>query len=63
MNRRWHVPRPHPLTVRFGKPLAFPRAWREVSIPRALRQEATRRIMAEIAGLLPDAESPAAQRA
>lgn len=35
----------------------------EVRIPRALRQDVTRRIMGDIAGLLLDADSPAAQRA
>lgn len=50
--RRWHVPRPYPLSVRFGSPLSFGRFRREVTIPRALREEVTRRVMAEIALLL-----------
>lgn len=55
--RPWHVPRPHPLRVRFGHPLAFPGIRRETPIRRTLRQEVTRRIMAEIALLLADAGS------
>src|SRR3972149_5653351 len=50
--RRWHLPRPYPLTVRFGRTLSFARIRREARIPRALRQEVTRRIMGEIAHLL-----------
>jgi 1-acyl-sn-glycerol-3-phosphate acyltransferase len=61
--RRWHLPRPYPLTVRFGRPLSFAGVRREARIPRALRQEVTRRIMAEIAHLLLDAGAPAQQRA
>lgn len=61
--RRWHLPRPYPLTVRFGRPLSFARIRREARIPRALRQEVTRRIMGEIAHLLLDAGAPAQQRA
>jgi hypothetical protein len=63
VDRRWHLPRPYPLTVRFGTPLVVTRVRSEVRIPRALRQEVTRRIMGDIAGLLLDADSPAAQRA
>ena len=63
VDRRWHLPRPYPLTVRFGTPLVFTRVRSEVRIPRTLRQEVTRRIMGDIAGLLLDADSPAAQRA
>lgn len=50
--RPWHVPRPYPLSVRFGAPLTFARFRREATIPRALREEVTRRIMAEIARVL-----------
>ena len=61
--RRWHLPRPYPLTVRFGRPLSFARIRREARIPRTLRQEVTRRIMGEIAHLLLGAGAPAQQRA
>lgn len=63
LGRGWHLPRPHPLTIRFGRPLSFARFRQEAGIPRALRQEVTRRIMGEIAHLLLDADSPAQQRA
>ena len=58
--RRWHVPRPHPLSVRFGEPLSFARVRREMRIQRALRKEVTRRIMGEIAFLLFDTGPPSA---
>ncbi len=54
-----HVPRPYPLTVKFGQPLSFGRARREVRIQRALREEVTHRVMGEIALLLCDGGSPA----
>ncbi|MBI4588512.1 MAG: 1-acyl-sn-glycerol-3-phosphate acyltransferase [Candidatus Rokubacteria bacterium] len=58
--RRWHMPRPHPLTVRFGLPMYFEKVGAEVRIPRALREEGARRIMAEIARLLAKNRSQAA---
>src|SRR5713226_2165243 len=57
--RRFYVPRRHPLSVRFGAPLVFDRP-RHRPIARAEREEVTRRIMSEIAGLLHPASEPAA---
>jgi 1-acyl-sn-glycerol-3-phosphate acyltransferase len=57
--RRLHVPRRHPLSVRFGEPLTFGRS-RHRPIARAEREEITRRIMSEIAALLSTAAEPAA---
>jgi len=52
-----HLPRPHPLRVRFGDPLCFGRYRRERRVSQPIREEVTRRIMAEIARLLePEAE-------
>jgi 1-acyl-sn-glycerol-3-phosphate acyltransferase len=51
VGRRFHVPRRHPLSVRFGAPMHFGRA-RHQRVPRAEREELTRRIMDEIAILL-----------
>ncbi len=61
--RRWHVPRPYPLSVRFGRPTYFGKALPGVRIPRALREEVTRRIMGEISRLLLEAGSPAVRGA
>jgi 1-acyl-sn-glycerol-3-phosphate acyltransferase len=58
--RPGHVPRPYPLTVRFGPPLSFGGARREVRIQRALREEVTRRVMGEIASLLRNGGPPSA---
>jgi len=57
--RRFYVPRRRPLSVRFGAPLVFDRP-RHRPIARAEREEVTRRIMSEIAGLLQPASEPAA---
>ena len=57
--RRFYVPRRRPLSVRFGAPLVFDRP-RHRPIARAEREEVTRRIMSEIAGLLHPASEPAA---
>ena len=57
--RRFYVPRRRPLSVRFGAPLVFDRP-RHRPIGRAEREEITRRIMSEIAGLLRPASEPAA---
>jgi 1-acyl-sn-glycerol-3-phosphate acyltransferase len=51
VGRRFYVPRRHPLSVRFGTPMHFGRA-RHHRVPRAEREELTRRIMNEIAILL-----------
>jgi 1-acyl-sn-glycerol-3-phosphate acyltransferase len=49
--RRLHIPRRHPLRVRFGPPLRF--AWpRDRRARHALRGDVTRHIMDEIAALL-----------
>lgn len=48
----FHLPRPHPMKVRFGDLLYFGRYKRERRVPQPIREEVTRRIMAEIAGLL-----------
>ncbi|MBI3625297.1 MAG: 1-acyl-sn-glycerol-3-phosphate acyltransferase [Candidatus Rokubacteria bacterium] len=58
--RPWRVPRRYPLTVRFGPPLSFGRARREVRIQRALREEVTHRVMGEIASLLRNGGPPSA---
>jgi 1-acyl-sn-glycerol-3-phosphate acyltransferase len=50
-----YIPRPCPLTVRFGPPLSFGRYRRERKVPRPVRDEVTHRIMAEIALLLGEA--------
>jgi len=50
--RFFHVPRPYPLSARFGKPLEFGRIRRGMKVTRDLREEVTRRIMGEIAALL-----------
>ncbi len=52
--RPLHIPRPYPLWARFGKPLQFGRVRRGMKVPRAIREEVTRRIMGEIATLLSD---------
>jgi len=53
----FYLPRPHPLKVRFGEPLYFGRYRRERRVTQPVREEVTRRIMAEIARLLePEAE-------
>jgi 1-acyl-sn-glycerol-3-phosphate acyltransferase len=57
--RRFYLPRRHPLSVRFGEPLHFGRRGNR-SISRTDREEATRRIMSEIAALLSPASEPAA---
>jgi 1-acyl-sn-glycerol-3-phosphate acyltransferase len=57
--RRFYLPRRHPLSVRFGAPLAFGRP-RLRPIARPEREEITRRIMSEIAALLATASEPAA---
>src|SRR5262245_57570712 len=57
--RPLHLPRRHPLSVRFGPPLDLC-GGRRRGHTQADRQEATRRIMAEIAALLGD--GPAGRR-
>jgi 1-acyl-sn-glycerol-3-phosphate acyltransferase len=48
--RRWYVPRRCPLAVRFGPARRFPR---DGAPHRELRAQVTRRIMDDIAALLP----------
>ena len=48
--RRWHVPRRRPLAVRFGAPRRFPP---DGTPHRDMRAAVTRRIMDDIAALLP----------
>lgn len=48
--RRFHIPRAHPLRVRFGPPRRFAEA--HGASPREARREVTARIMADIAALL-----------
>jgi 1-acyl-sn-glycerol-3-phosphate acyltransferase len=57
--RRFYVPRAHPLSVRFGTPMHFGRL-RHRRVSRTERDEVTRRIMGEIAALLPSERAPAA---
>ncbi len=57
--RRMHLPRRHPLSVRFGPPLDFA-SGRRRGPTHGDRREVTRRIMAEIAALLE--QEPAAHR-
>ncbi len=62
--RRLHLPRRHPLSVRFGPPMRFA-APRGRPVGRADRAEVTRRIMGEIARLLeagPDVAPASADR-
>lgn len=49
--RRFYLPRPHPLSVRFGSPLHFGPGGAARPSPEA-REAATRRVMDEIAALL-----------
>jgi hypothetical protein len=50
VNRRAHVPRRHPLSVRFGPPRRFAS---DGDGHRSTRERVTRRIMDDIAALLP----------
>lgn len=50
VDRRFYVPRRHPLVVRFGPARRFATA--AFMTPRVARREVTERIMADIAGLL-----------
>lgn len=50
--RRWYIPRPVPIRLRFGRPLTFTRPGRRRP-NQAVREHVTRRIMAEIAAMLP----------
>jgi 1-acyl-sn-glycerol-3-phosphate acyltransferase len=56
--RRFHVPRRHPLSVRFGPPIHCGRA-RNRRVTRADREELTGLIMGEIAALLAVGRGPA----
>jgi 1-acyl-sn-glycerol-3-phosphate acyltransferase len=58
--RRFYVPRRQPLSVRFGPPLSFGPSWRRLR--HGDRDEAARRIMAEIATLLEEVPAPGARR-
>lgn len=51
--RRWHIPRPVPLRVRFGRALRFAVPGHRAA-PQRVREDVTARIMAEIAILLGD---------
>jgi 1-acyl-sn-glycerol-3-phosphate acyltransferase len=55
--QRCHLPRRHPLSVRFGAPLAFT-AGRSRRTTRGEREEITRRIMGQIAALLGAERAP-----
>ncbi len=57
LDRPLYIPRPTPLRVRFGEPLAFPRPW-PGPVTQRLREEVTRRIMGEIARLLTEDGGP-----
>jgi 1-acyl-sn-glycerol-3-phosphate acyltransferase len=57
--RRFYVPRPHPVAVRFGAPMHFGGS-RHRRVTRGDRDEVTRRIMGEIAALLASLRGPAA---
>ena len=59
----FYIPRPHPLTIRFGEPLSFARLRREMRLSNAVRQEVTQRIMTEIAKLLAEGPSVSSTRA
>ncbi len=59
--RRLYLPRRHPLSVRFGEPMAFGRR-RHRRVSRSEREEATRRIMSEIAALLSGTPEPVTAR-
>jgi 1-acyl-sn-glycerol-3-phosphate acyltransferase len=49
--RRWYIPRPVPLRVRFGRALRFTASGRR-ALPQRAREDVTTRIMAEIAAML-----------
>jgi 1-acyl-sn-glycerol-3-phosphate acyltransferase len=51
--RPWHIPRPVPLRVRFGRALRFTPFTRP-RLTQTVREDVTSRIMAEIAALLAD---------
>lgn len=57
--RSWHIPRRVPLGVRFGKALRFTRPGRR-PLTQTVREDATRRIMADIAALLAAEQSATA---
>ena len=57
--RRWHIPRPVPIRVRFGKALRFTAHARH-AVTQRLREDVTGRIMEEIAALLADERELAA---
>jgi 1-acyl-sn-glycerol-3-phosphate acyltransferase len=56
--RRFHVPRTHPISVRFGTPMHFGQP-RHRRVTHTERDEITRRIMGEIATLLAAEQAPA----
>jgi len=58
--RRWYIPRPVPLRVRFGAPLRFAAQARRV-LSHRVREDVTARIMDEIAALLADERRLAAR--
>jgi 1-acyl-sn-glycerol-3-phosphate acyltransferase len=62
VGRRLYVPRRYPLSVRFGAPMLFGRT-RHGRVTRPEREDATRRIMAEIAALLGAKPTPGSARA
>ena len=57
-----YIPRPRPLTVRFGPPLAFGRRREARKVPHPVREEVTQRIMSEIARLLAEMETNGSSR-
>ena len=59
--RRFYLPRRHPLSVRFGPTLSFGLPRRQ-ALTRGDRDDATRRIMSEIAALLDEIPAPRAWR-
>jgi 1-acyl-sn-glycerol-3-phosphate acyltransferase len=60
VGRKFHVPRRHPLSVRFGAPMYFGRS-RHRLVTRGEREEVTRRIMGQIAALLQAEREPIAR--
>jgi len=59
--RRFHLPRPYPLSVRFGRPLSFAPG-RARAVSRGARDEATRAVMSAIAAMLDEMPAPSGRR-
>lgn len=61
VGRPMHLPRPYPLSARFGRPIELGRVKRGMKIGRTMRADVTCRIMDAIAALLADGRPTAAE--